>query len=54
MWHTWGRREIVVGNPEGKRLLGRHRNRQQDNIKIDGRISNVIIWIKIGTTGGLL
>jgi hypothetical protein len=28
---------ILVGNPEGKRLLGRSRHRWMDNIKIDVR-----------------
>jgi hypothetical protein len=27
--------KIFVGNPEGKRLLGRYRRRSKDNIKID-------------------
>jgi hypothetical protein len=26
---------ILVGKPEGKRLLGRHRRRWEDNIKMD-------------------
>ena len=26
---------ILVGKPEGKRLLGRHRRRGEDNIKMD-------------------
>jgi hypothetical protein len=26
---------IIVGNSEGKRLLGRHRNRWEDNNKTD-------------------
>jgi len=38
MWNIWGRREtaysILVGKPEGKRLLGRTRGRQEDNIKM--------------------
>jgi hypothetical protein len=28
---------ILVGKPEGKRLLGRHRCRWEDNIKINFR-----------------
>jgi hypothetical protein len=41
---------ILVGNPEGKRPLGRPRRRWVDNIKM------VIgsIWLRIGTSGGLL
>jgi hypothetical protein len=35
---NWGKRNayrILVGNPEGKRTLGRQRNRWVGNIKID-------------------
>jgi hypothetical protein len=28
---------ILVGNPDGKRPLGRHRHRWEDNIKMDLR-----------------
>jgi hypothetical protein len=38
MWRIWGRREVctvLVGKPEGKRLLGRPRRRWEDNIKMD-------------------
>jgi hypothetical protein len=40
---TWGggRRgacTVSVGNPEGKRPLGRHRHRWEDNIKIDVQV----------------
>jgi hypothetical protein len=27
--------KILVGKPEGNRLLGRHRCRREDNIKVD-------------------
>jgi hypothetical protein len=27
---------VLVGKPQRKRSLGRHRNRWEDNIKIDG------------------
>jgi hypothetical protein len=40
MQHEWGRRKayrILVGNPEGKRPLGRPRRRWVDNIKMDLR-----------------
>jgi len=30
-----GAYRILVGKPEGKRLLGRHRRRREDNIKMD-------------------
>jgi hypothetical protein len=50
---------ILVGKPEGKRPLGRPRRRCVDNIKMDfreigwdGMIG--LIWLRIGTSGGLL
>jgi hypothetical protein len=47
MWHTWGEGRgvyrVLVGRPEGKRLLGRYRHRWEDNIKMDPR--------KIGING---
>jgi hypothetical protein len=46
---------ILVGKPEGKRPLGRPRPRWMDNIKIDhGMIWTGSIWLRIGTSGGLL
>ena len=30
-----GVHRVLVGKPEGKRLLGRHRGRWEDNIKMD-------------------
>jgi hypothetical protein len=49
---------ILVGKPEGKRPLGRPRRRWVDNIKIDLRENGMVwtgsIWLKIGTSGGLL
>jgi hypothetical protein len=46
----------LVGKPEGKRPLGRPRRRWVDNIKMDVRGIGWIglIWLKIGTSGGLL
>jgi hypothetical protein len=41
---------ILMGKLEGKRLLGRPRPRWEDSIKIDLRL----IWLRIGTSGGLL
>jgi hypothetical protein len=38
MWHVWGKGEmhrVLVGRPDGKRPLGRHRLRWEVNIKID-------------------
>jgi hypothetical protein len=53
------RYRILVGKPEGKRPLGRPRLRLVNNIKMDlrkigcdGRIG--LIWLRIGTSGGLL
>jgi len=50
---------ILVGEPEGKRPLGRRRCRWEDNIKMD--IQEVgwgswagSIWLRIGTGGGHL
>jgi hypothetical protein len=50
---------ILVGKPNGKRLLGRPRRRWQDNIKIDLREIGWVewtgfIWLKIGASGELL
>jgi hypothetical protein len=50
---------IFVGKPEGKRLLGRPIGRWVDNIKIDLREigwdgMDGSIWLKLGTSGGLL
>jgi hypothetical protein len=50
---------ILVGKPEGKRPLGRPKRKWVDNIKMnirergwDGVIG--LIWLRIGTSGGLL
>ena len=50
---------VLVGKPEGKRLLGRPRLRWEDNIKMD--IQGVgyggwtgSSWLRIGTGGGQL
>jgi hypothetical protein len=46
---------ILVGIPEGRRPLGRPRRRWVDNIKIDFRmVWTGSIWLRIGTSGGLL
>jgi hypothetical protein len=41
MWHTWWRGELftgfLLGDPNVKRTLGRHRRRWEDNIKMDLR-----------------
>jgi hypothetical protein len=51
---------ILVGKPEGKRPLGRPRRMWVDNIKIDLKRDRMgwlwirSIWLRIGTSGGLL
>jgi hypothetical protein len=47
---------ILVGKSEGKKPLGRPRNRWEDNIKIPRRKSVLegFIWLRIGTGGGFL
>jgi hypothetical protein len=54
-----GAYRILVGRPEGRRPLGRPRLRWEDNIKMD--LQEVgwgawtgLIWLRIGTGGGLL
>jgi hypothetical protein len=50
---------MLVGRSEGRRPLGRPRHRWEDNIKMD--VPEVgwgawtgLIWLRIGTGGGLL
>jgi len=50
---------VLVGKPEGKRPLGRPRRRWEDNIKMDFRKWDVVVWIglnwlRIGTGVGNL
>jgi hypothetical protein len=48
---------ILVGKPEGKRPQGRPRCRSVDNIKMNLREIGWwigLIWIRIGSNGGLL
>jgi hypothetical protein len=54
-----GAYRILVGRPEGRRPLGRPRRRCENNIKMD--LQEVgwgtwtgLIWLRIGTGGGLL
>jgi hypothetical protein len=54
-----GAYRILVGRPEGRRPLGRSRRRWEDNIKMifkkwDERAWTGLIWLRIGTGGGLL
>jgi hypothetical protein len=51
--------KVLVGKPEGKRLLGRPRRRREDGIRmVLGKIGlGVWIgfdWLRTGTGGGLL
>jgi hypothetical protein len=51
--------KILVGRPEGRRPLGRPRCRWDDNIKMDLQevewgVWTGLIWLRIGTGGGLL
>jgi hypothetical protein len=50
---------ILVGKPEGKRLLGRPRRRWEDNIRMDLRkvwwkVWTGFFWLSVRTSGGLL
>jgi hypothetical protein len=47
---------ILMGNPEGKRLLGGPERRSEDNSKMDlkGVVWTGLIWLGIETSGGLL
>jgi hypothetical protein len=52
---------VLVGKPEGRRALGRPRRRWVNNTKMDlreigwdGMGWSGSIWIRIGTSGGLL
>ena len=48
---------VLVGKPEGKRLLGRPRHKWEDNINIDLQeveCGGSSIWLRIRTGGGHL
>jgi hypothetical protein len=54
-----GAYRIFMGRPEGRRPLGRPRRRWEDNIKMDLQEVGLgawtgLIWLRIGTGGGLL
>jgi hypothetical protein len=51
--------KVLVGNPEGKRPLGRQRRRRKDGIRTDLReigwgVWSGFSWLRIETSGGLL
>jgi len=58
----WGKKEeytVGVGKPEGKGSLGTPRSRWENTIKTDskeinGRARSGLIWLRVGTGGGLL
>jgi hypothetical protein len=61
MGEKWNAYLLLVGKPEGQRLLGRASRRCVDNIKMDIRgiewdamVWIGLIWLRIGTSGGLL
>jgi hypothetical protein len=50
---------VLVGKPEEKRPLGSSRHRWEDNIKMYLQVvgceaRTVLIWLRIGSGGGLL
>jgi hypothetical protein len=50
---------VLVGRPERKRTLGRHRRRWEDNIKVEikkwcGQAWTGLMRLWIGTGGGIL
>jgi hypothetical protein len=50
---------VLVGKPEGKSSLGTPRSRWENTIKMDskeinGRARSGLIWLRIGTGGGLV
>jgi hypothetical protein len=56
MWEKRSACRILVGKPERNGPLGRPRHRWKDNIKVDqdGKIWTGLIWLRIGTGGGLV
>jgi hypothetical protein len=59
MWQKRNACRILVGEPEGKRPLRRSRCRWVDNTKWilekqDGIVWIGLIWLRVGTSGGLL
>jgi hypothetical protein len=46
--------KILVGKQERKRPLERPRRMWVDNVEMDGVVWAGLIWLRIGTNGGLL
>jgi hypothetical protein len=42
---------VLVGKPEGKRSLGRHRRRWEDNIKMGLQVVGVELWTRMSCSG---
>jgi hypothetical protein len=59
MGESRGAYRVLMGKPEGRRPLGRPRCRWEDNVLMDlrevewGALTG-LIWLRIGTGGGLL
>jgi hypothetical protein len=45
---------ILVGKSEGKKQLGRTRRRWEVNTRMGRKVCTGFIWLRIGTSGGLL
>jgi hypothetical protein len=61
MRHAWERKVygVLVGNPGGRRTLGRPRHRWEDGIRMDLReidweVRSGFSWLRIGSGGALL
>jgi hypothetical protein len=58
MGNRQGVYSVLVGKPEGKRPLGRPRRKLEDDIKMVLEVGwgswAGLIWLRIGTGGGLL
>ena len=59
MGESRGVYRVLMSKPEGQGPLGRSRQRWEDNIKMDlqgvgWRAWSGLIWLRVGTGGGLL
>jgi hypothetical protein len=46
--------KVLVGKPEGKRPLGRPKNRWENGVRMDLKGIYWVVWLRIGTGGRLL